>query len=262
MSAWRVTDSGIFLPDEIPGAWEHVARNRYVAHIDMLGMSELTVRDPKLAWSAVSEMVLARRRRMENLSYTLNGREVRVADNVGAFTFSDTVLLFTKGGEAEDLRSIVFACLEMFTLLLSRSIPIRVGVAYGPFVFNLDEGVFAGPPLIQAYRLGENAQWIGAVVEQTVAERVVQLELPLQDMNGNDLVVQWNVPLRNGSRAPRSVLAWPRSHRNNFRVQPPITVETFYQAFAQLFGPLSELRSRDREKYDNTVAFVNAMLTN
>src|SRR6202011_2828804 len=110
-------------------------------------------------------------RRMENLSYTLNGREVRVADNVGAFTFSDTVLLFTKGGEAEDLRSIVFACLEMFTLLLSRTIPIRVGVAYGLFVFNLDEGMFAGPPLIQAYRLGEDAQWIGAVVEQTVAER-------------------------------------------------------------------------------------------
>lgn len=101
MSAWRITDSGIFLPDEIAGAWDRVARNRYVAHVDMLGMSELSVRNPSLAWSALSEMVIARRPRMQNLSYTLNGREVRVADNVGAFTFSDTVLLFTRGGGLE-----------------------------------------------------------------------------------------------------------------------------------------------------------------
>lgn len=154
----------------------------------------------------------------------------------------------------------MFACNEILTLLLSRSIPFRVGMAYGLFVFNLDEGVFAGPPWIQAYRLGEDAQWIGVVLDQSVAERAAQLELPLQDMNGNDLVVQWDVPLKNGSKAPRSVLAWPRSHRNNFRVKPPISVESFYQAFVQLFGPLSELRSREREKYENTVAFVNAML--
>jgi hypothetical protein len=260
MSAWRVTDSGIYLPDEVASAWERVARNRYVAHIDMLGMSQLTIRNPQLAWSALSEMVIARRRRMEDLSYTLNGREVRVSDYVGTFTFSDTVLLFTRSAQPEDLRSIVFACNEMLTLLLSRSIPFRVGIAYGLFVFNLNEGVFAGPPWIQAYRLGEDAQWIGVVLDRSVAEQALQLEPPLQDMKGKDVVVQWEVPLRDGNRATRFVLAWPRSHRNNFRVQTPISVETFYQAFAQLFGPLSDLSSRDREKYANTVAFVNAML--
>jgi hypothetical protein len=54
----RLAQDGIYLPEAIAGAWERVAKNRYVAHMDMLGMSELTLRDPKLAWSAVSEMPL------------------------------------------------------------------------------------------------------------------------------------------------------------------------------------------------------------
>jgi hypothetical protein len=169
-------------------------------------------------------------------------------------------LLFTAGEQPEDLRSIIFACNEILTLLLSRSIPFRVGLAHGLFVFNLDEGMFTGPPWIEAYRLGESAQWIGVVLEETVAERAGQLEPSLGDVNGNDLVVRWNVPFNDGSSAPQWVLAWPRSHRNNFRVQPPISVESFYQAFEQLFGPLAGLRPRDREKYENTVTFVNAML--
>ena len=226
----------------------------------MLGMSELTLRDPKLAWSAVSELPLARQRRVQGLSYTIGGNDLRIADHVAAFTFSDTILLFTKGDEAEDLRSILFACLEMLTLLLSRSVPVRIGVAHGLFVFNLDEGLLVGPPLIQAYRLGEAAQWLGVVLDQPVAERAAQLDPPLEDGKGLDLVVRWNVPQKSGGTVSQAVLAWPRSHRGNFRVEPPISVGQFYQAFEQLFGPLSGLRSMDRAKYENTVAFVNAML--
>ncbi len=59
MAEWRVTGSGLYLPNKIAGAWENVARVRYVAHADILGMSELTLRDPRLAWSAVSAMALA-----------------------------------------------------------------------------------------------------------------------------------------------------------------------------------------------------------
>jgi hypothetical protein len=260
LSTWRKTEGGIYAPDEVAGAWERVARNRYVAHVDMLGMSQLTLRDPKLAWSAVSEMTLARRRRVQALSYTVNGHDVRIADHVEAFTFSDTVLLFTKGDEAEDLRSILFACLELLALLLHRCIPVRIGVAHGLFVFNLDEGVFVGPPLIQAYRLGEEAQWLGAVLDHTVADRAAHLEPAFQDGSGHDLVVQWNVPLKSDGSVWRPVLAWPRSHRTNFQVEPPISAAQFYQAFEQLFGPLSGLRPADRAKYENTAAFVTAML--
>jgi hypothetical protein len=260
VSAWRKTEAGIYAPDEVAGAWERVAKNRYVAHVDMLGMSQLTLLNPKLAWSVVSDMAIALRRVLA-ISYVVNGRDIKIADHVASFTFSDTVLLFTRGDEAEDLRSILFACLELFAQLLSRSAPFRIGVAHGLFVFNQDENAFVGPPLIQAYRLGEEARWLGAVLDEPVAHQASQLEPALQDSRQLDLIVQWSVPVSSGGTRLRSVLAWPRSHRNNFRVKPPISVRTFYQAFVQFFGPLSDLRPKDRAKYKNTVAFVNAMLT-
>jgi hypothetical protein len=225
----------------------------------MLGMSGLTLRNPELAWSAVSEMVLALQA-IKGLAFTVNGQEVRIADHVGSFTFSDTVLLFTRGDEPEDLRSILFAFDELFSRLLHRSLPFRIGVAHGLFVFNLDESVFVGPPLIQAYRLGEEAQWLGAVLDQPVAEHAAQLEPAHKDSKGLDVVLLWNVPLKSGGSVCRQVLAWPRSHRANFQIEPPISIGQFYQAFEQFFGPLSGLRPADRAKYENTVAFVNAML--
>lgn len=198
---------------------------------------------------------------MRHVSYTIDNRRFRLSDYVEALTFSDTILLFTRDDSSESLRSIIFGCSELFSELLSRCVPIRVGIAAGLFVFNLDEGVFVGPPLVQAYRIGEEAQWPGAVLDSNVAERVASLDPRLEDRNQQDLVVQWEVPLRASGSAPRSVLAWPRSHRNNFMVPPPISVDQFYQGFAQYFGPLAGLNPGKREKYENTVQFVNSMLS-
>jgi hypothetical protein len=145
--------------------------------------------------------------------------------------------------------------------VLHGSIPIRLGVAHGLFVFNGSEGLFVGPPLVRAHDLGEAAQWIGAVLDDTVADRAQELKPEFSDALGLPLVVEWNVRVKSSSAVKLPVLAWPRSHRRNFSIQPPISVEDFYRAFEQLFGPLSGLRAQERGKYDNTVAFVNAMLS-
>src|SRR5690242_12458132 len=101
---WRKTESGIFVPDAIAGAWERVARKRYVAHVDMLGMTSLTLRDPKKAWAAVSKMTEAKSKVFGYSFSIANGRSWEIRDYVSAFTFSDTILLFTKGDTADDLR--------------------------------------------------------------------------------------------------------------------------------------------------------------
>lgn len=260
MGTWKLTEGGLYLPEKESGAWERVAQNRYVAHLDMLGMSGLTLRDPKLAWSAISRMINARKRRPESLSYQIDGRRIRIAEHVSTFTFSDTILLFTKGDEPEDLRSILFSCLELFSLLLNQGIPVRIGVAHGLFIFNQEEYAFVGPPLVEAYKMGEGAQWLGIVLDQMTARKVSELKPPLQDANARNIVVQWNVPKKSDVNSPQPVLAWPRSHSRNFLVPPPITIEQFYQAFEPLFGPIDGLRPADRDKYKNTLAFVNEML--
>jgi hypothetical protein len=260
MSEWRRLESGIFVPDPVAGEWDRVAKNRYVAYVDMLGISGLMLKDSKLAWEALSKMAQAKER-VFGLSFTIGGRHVSLKDHIAAFTFSDTILLFTKSDDADDLRAVLMVCLELFAQVLQGSIPVRIGVAHGQFVFNGNEGVFVGPPLVHAYRLGQAAQWIGAVLDKTVAERAREL-LPEFLSYGDclPLVVDWEVPVKSGGTESHPVLSWPRSHRRNFTIAPPISVDEFYRAFVQLFGAWSSLRSEDRRKYENTVSFVNAML--
>jgi hypothetical protein len=259
MGAWRKIDSGIFVPDTVAGAWDRVAKSRYVAHVDMLGMSDLTRKTPKLAWDAVSKMATAKKVAM-GISFTVEGRGVVVRDRVADFTFSDTILLFTRGDESDDLMAILIVCLELLAQTLHGSIPVRIGLAHGLFVFNGDEGLFVGPPLVDAHDRGEAAQWIGAVVDGTVAERADKLSPPFRCSEKLPIVVEWDVPIKAGDTARLPVLAWPRSHRRNFEVPTPISVEDFYRPFEQLFGPLANLRAGDRAKYLNTVSFINQML--
>ncbi len=258
MNTWRRIESGLFVPDPVAGDWDRVAKNRYVAFVDMLGLSGLTLKNPKLAWAAVSKMTQAKEKKLSE-SFSVGNRHFFFKDHVAAFTFSDTILLFTKGDDADDLRSVLIICLELFAQVLHGSIPVRIGVAHGQFVFNGDEGLFVGAPLVNAYRLGEAAQWIGAVLDKTVAEHARKLQPEFQS-DGLPLVVDWDVPVKSGATEMRPVLSWPRSHRGNFTVAPPISVGDFYRAFEQFFGPWSSLRPEDRCKYENTVNFVNAML--
>jgi hypothetical protein len=95
VSEWRKIASGIFIPDKLAGSRERVARNRYVAHVDMLGMSHLTLRNPQLAWAVVSKMAEAKKR-VFGLSFTVEGRDIAIRDHVAAFTFSDTILLLRR----------------------------------------------------------------------------------------------------------------------------------------------------------------------
>jgi hypothetical protein len=67
---------------------------------------------------------------------------------------------------------MLIVCLELFAQVLHGSIPVRVGIAHGLFVFNEGEYLFVGPPLVKAYEIGEAAQWIGAVVEDSVADKI------------------------------------------------------------------------------------------
>jgi hypothetical protein len=259
MNAWRRLESGILVPDPVAGEWNRVAKNRYVAHVDMLGMSGLILKNPKLAWEAVSKMTQAKKKKLSD-SFTVGNRHSFFKDHVAAFTFSDTILLFTKSDDADDLRAILMVCLELFAQVLHGSIPVRIGVAHGQFVFNGDEGLFVGPPLVHAYRQGEAAQWIGAVLDKTVADGARKLQPEFLSYDRLPLVVDWDVPVKPGGTELHPVLSWPRSHRKNFAVALPISVEDFYRAFVQLFGPWSSLRSEDRRKYENTVSFVNATL--
>jgi hypothetical protein len=228
---------------------------RYVAFFDMLGMSALTLRDPDLAFDALVKLWAARRDRL-GWGVSSQTRPNQIG-RVTHFTFSDSIAMYTDYDRESDLRAIIVLCAELFAQALARSIPLRGGIAHGTFMVNVPANIFSGPALIEAYRLGEEAQLLGITVDDVVAQRA--FAATLESSPGVPLLCKWNVPTKTGV-SERSVINWPACFRKNFKVPSPISTSDFYKAFEPLFGSYKDLRQIDQAKYSNTVDFVNSQL--
>jgi hypothetical protein len=113
--------------------------------------------------------------------------------------------------------------------------------------------MYAGPALIDAYRVGESAQWLGIVFSHTLQGREKTLGLTT---GKSSIIVDWCVPLKQGE-AELSVVNWPAAVIQNFKVAPPFTTAQFYEIFKLTFGPMNKLPEDVLAKYVNTVHFIN-----
>lgn len=230
---------------------------RFVAHLDILGMSSIVERDADAAWEILSELV-AVRDRTENyeLEFRDTNNRVTIPDVIQSVTFSDTILLFTKGSSDIDLRCMIVLVTEIFHKALCRCIPIRAGISFGKFYFNLEKSMYAGPALIGAYRAGESAQWLGIALSESVQQRAVSLNMK----SGNSqVVVPWALPLKDETKTCL-VINWPAVVAHDLTVSSPISLDQFYQPFESAFGALEQLPPEVRAKYSNTIEFLNEQL--
>lgn len=230
---------------------------RFVAHVDILGMSTIVEKDVDEAWGMLSDLVAVRDRVGNWAIEFLQTKEmVHASEATRTVTFSDTIILFTKGASDTELRSVIILVTELLHKAMCSCVPVRVGLALGRFLFNLDQSMYAGPALIEAYRVGESAQWIGISLAKSVQERARILGLK---SGHSDIIVEWPVPVKGGTEQ-RFVVNWPAVFAHDFKVRPPISVAQFYQAFERAFGPFAELPGDVQAKYENTVRFINEQL--
>ena len=237
---------------------------RFVAHIDILGMSSIVDRDADLAWELLSELVAVRDRTSNFALEFLETKElIAIPDVIQSVTFSDTILLFTKDSSDRNLRCLIVLVVEMFHKALCRCVPVRAGISFGTFYFNFEKSMYAGPALIEAYRSGEAAQWLGIALSPSVQDRAAALKM----MSGNsNVVVPWNLPVKDKANPCQVVTVqswvvnWPAVVAHDLTVPLPISIEQFYQPFESTFGFIEQLPQEVRRKYSNTVEFLNVHL--
>jgi hypothetical protein len=230
---------------------------RYVAHLDILGMSAIVERNFELAWKNLSALVEVRDRVLSyELEFTDLGGRLPASDYVQMVTFSDTIVLYTEDGAQHSYLALLVLINEIFHKALCSCIPIRAGIAFGKFYVNTKKSMFAGPALIEAYRVGEEAQWLGIALADSLRASQHRLMFAKQ---GKSLFADWDVPIKAGVKN-RKVLNWPFAYQDDLTASPPISVSQFYQAFESTFGAFEQLEASVQQKYVNTVHFMNSML--
>lgn len=230
---------------------------RFLAHVDILGMSSIVERDPNLAWGVLSDLVEVRDKIGNYEIQILDTKErLSIGRTIASVTFSDTIVFFTKEDSDNELRCMIVLAVEVLHKAMCSCVPVRVGLSYGEFYFNFERSMYAGPALIEAYRAGESAQWIGIALAKSVEQRAAALDIS----SGNSkVVVPWELAIKDGTRQSL-VINWPAVVAHDFTVVPPVSVEQFYQGFESTFGNFSYLPPDVRAKYAHTVTFMNEQL--
>ena len=230
---------------------------RYVGHLDILGMSDLVHKNFDDAWGMLSDLVEVKDK-LSNISIEfLETKEtVNISDVIKAVTFSDTIVLFTKTNSEIELRCMIVLITEIFHKAICKCVPIRAGLSVGEFSFNDEKSMYAGPALIEAYRIGEGSQWLGISLAKSIHEEAIKLNL---QTGGSDLVINWDIPLKDKT-INGYVINWPALFAHDLKIKHPITSEQFYEGFQSSFGSYEDLPNTVKNKYINTVNFMNHQL--
>lgn len=232
---------------------------RYVANFDILGMGSLLRSHKERALEMLFHFDDIKNSEGSKTVQLIETREIIViSDQIARVSFSDTIVIFTKGDSIKDLWAVIVLGTQLFSQCLHRRILLRGGISHGEFFFDPDREIFCGQPLVEAHEIGEEAQWFGIVVSEEVAKRCAQNNILTGEQKPG--IVKWDVPLKCGNSVRRGVINWPSVFRGNFTVTPPISVEQFYGPFEEDFGKYSELPGAIKKKYLNTVYFINERL--
>jgi len=236
---------------------EKAINSRFVAHMDILGMSTLVKNNFDDAWGMLSDLVEVRdKARMHEYEFVETNERIKVFEKIHIVTFSDTLLLFTAGETPVELKSLIVLVTEIFHKAICKCVPVRAGLAAGEFRFNLDKSMYAGPALIDAYRAGESAQWLGIALSDSVSEVAIAQNMK---STGSNVIVEWRVPLKDGEKQGY-VVNWPALFAHDLTIKPPVSVNSFYTAFERSFGNFDDLPIEVKAKYENTVNFMNHQL--
>lgn len=187
-------------------------RKYTIALCDILGFSELVntndIRN-------IVENILAWLRKSLHHSLHKNAfpehvppySELQTSSKIGMAWFSDTLLLYTREDSDECIQEL-FGTLGwlLFETMLHGATRLRGGISYGEAFIDIENSLYVGHPIIEAYKHEQRQQWSGASLDEKAVERV-----PMDARTGRFVdwwVVPYSVPLKDGSTFDTLAIDW------------------------------------------------------
>lgn len=211
-----------------------VKTKRYVAFLDILGFKDFVLRH------SMDEVY----KRLQILN-ALRPEEGEQEDDPEVekylkFTiFSDSICVFTKDDSFVNLRRFLSYVKKVMRIALRKEIPLKGAIAFGDIVVDDDVNLFYGQPIIDAYLLEEDLQYMGIVCHHTFEDAFYNLS-DTQFKRVSDWIKEVQTPFKYGKRI----------HLNlDYRISGSITYDFKDSVETQRF-----YSSGDARKYvDNTL---------
>lgn len=224
--------------------------HRWIAMLDILGFRQL-VKTRQLSWLVrqLDYLFAAAEPKEASCGFLLaNGRVRRRNLTLGHLHFSDTLMLWTPPLDAgdHDVNAAAFSHIcntvaNLIALALINGLSLRGGLAFGECYINPAKQLAVGEPIVDAYLLEQEQEWLGASVS---AERFFDPAATSDELEGCSLV-RYRVPTKTALNYELFAIDWPRIAR----MPDPLTQKLWkINARSAIERALSEGLKADTEK--------------
>lgn len=172
--------------------------NRFVAFIDILGFKDLVNRNShsdiyeKLSKISKTKQLLENAANKELVNERFNDVDIYIA------SFSDSIVIFSKNNTVDNFGYFLIAVRWLFAKTIESGIPMKGAIAYGEISLNKSEQIYFGQPIIDAYLLEEDVQYIGIVCHNTIDRFYEDNKVNLNNLKLNNLLFEDKSPLKSG----------------------------------------------------------------
>jgi hypothetical protein len=173
-----------------PKKWK-VTNNRFVAFIDILGFRDLVMREDHAAILSLLYSI------QEENGFIFENNSF-FSDDIYVVTFSDSIILFTKGDTFHDFRQLFTVVGNLMSRMVFLSVPAKGAVAHGSISVDKGKNIFFGQPIIDSYLLGEDLSYIGVVAHNSLDKYVASLEPNLKSLL-QQYLVEISTPFKYGT---------------------------------------------------------------
>lgn len=213
-------DESPTLPTEEPEVPE--TRRYILAVFDVLGFSSLLSEKGLTEITSLYSRLIAEAVTKEPMRTYTNIRfsETQKGSVWGALPvqhahFSDTIFLWVPLVQ-HFIDPFIARCADMVCEALKMGLPLRGALAVGPAVMHSRTGTFVGAPVVEAAKLEQSQDWLGASLGPSMLAVDVSIEFD------PTLVIPYRVPFKKGRERVYAELAldWPSRFRVRFGTDP------------------------------------------
>lgn len=170
--------------------------NRFVAFLDILGFKDLIMRKSHEEIYQALNQISKTKKLVEEAAMKLD----QLGDaEVYLVSFSDSIVLFSKNDSFENFHYFLLATRWLFTGAFNKQIPIKGGMAHGEISLNKTEQIYFGQPIIDAYLMEEDVNYMGVVAHNSIDNYISNIKTKRDLESLDTLLFEEKTPLKCGS---------------------------------------------------------------
>ncbi len=224
---------------------------RFVAFLDILGFKDMIMRFEHDHIYKTLNSLSSLRNTIEQWGAPAD--DISSESLIYTASFSDSIIIFSKNNDFDTFKIFTSNVAYLFSKAIESGIALKGAIAYGQISINKSNQIYFGQPIIDAYLLEEEVNYLGLVAHNSI-DRYLSSNSPGQ----NRTLFETETPLKAGNIVHTNI-NWFR-HVNG--LENAEEAEFNYIKIKQIINNLKLNMSGSPRKYiDNTLQILDKVKT-